>query len=132
MLEWIYINYQISKTKKKWKENQEYTQENDEITQTKYITIKLYTWRKQRKKENKNTQNIWTGMDQRSSSNQRTNKRNGPKSKLTINQYKSKITDQEHTTNVNEWDQSKENERGMRLEREDHVLSNRMIRTWHA
>ena len=48
----------MSKTKKKQKENQEYTQENDEITQTKYITIKLYTWRKQRKKENKNAQNI--------------------------------------------------------------------------
>ena len=45
---------------------------------------------------------------------------------------KSKITDQEHTTDINEWDQSKENERGMRLEREDHALSNRMIRAWHA
>ena len=56
----------MPKTKKKWKENQEYTQENDEITQTKYITIKLYTWRKQRKKENKNAQNIWTELDQRS------------------------------------------------------------------
>ena len=54
------------------------------------------------------------------------------KSKLTINQQKSRITDQEHTTDINEWDQSKENERGMRLEREDHVLSNRMIRTWDA
>ena len=68
----------MSKTKEKWKENQEYTQEDDEITQTKYITIKLYTWRKQRKKQNKNTQNIWTGMDQRSPSNQRTNEGNGP------------------------------------------------------
>ena len=77
----------MSKTmKKKWKENQEYTQANDEITQRKYMTINLYTWRKQRKKENKNTQDIWTGMDQRSSRNERTNKRNGPKSKLTINQ----------------------------------------------
>ena len=54
------------------------------------------------------------------------------KLKLTINQWKLRITDQEHTTDINEWDQSKENERGMRLEREDHVLSNRMIRTWHA
>ena len=70
----------IIKCLKIWKnekENQEYTQEDDEITQGKYMTIKLYTWRKQRKKENKNTQNIWTGMDQRSSSNQRTNKGNG-------------------------------------------------------
>jgi len=40
----------MPKTKKKWKENQEYTQENDEITQRKYMTINLYTWRKQRKK----------------------------------------------------------------------------------
>ena len=40
----------MPKTKKKWKENQEYTQENDEITQTKYITIKLYTWKKTKKK----------------------------------------------------------------------------------
>ena len=31
------------KLRKNEKENQEYTQENDEITQTKYITIKLYT-----------------------------------------------------------------------------------------
>ena len=68
----------MSKTKEKWKENQEYTQEDDEITQTKYITIKLYTWRKQRKKQNKNTQNIWTGMDQRNPSNQRNNEGNGP------------------------------------------------------
>ena len=76
----------MSKTKKKWKENQENMQTDDEINQRKCMTIKLYTWRKQRKKESKNTQSIWTGMDQRSSSNQRTNKRNGPKSKLTINQ----------------------------------------------
>ena len=54
------------------------------------------------------------------------------KSKLTINQQKSRITDQEHTTDINEWDQSKESKRGMRLEREDHVLSNQMIRTWDA
>ena len=122
----------MSKTKKKWKENQEYTQENDEITQTKYITIKLYTWKKQRKKENKNAQNIWTELDQRSPEQSKNQWGKWAKSKLTINQQKSKITDQEHTTDINEWDQSKENERGMRLEREDHVLSNRMIRTWHA
>ena len=41
------------KMRKNEKENQEYTQENDEMIQTKYITIKLYTWRKQRKKEKK-------------------------------------------------------------------------------
>ena len=117
---------------KKWKENQEYTQENDEITQTKYITIKLYTWRKQRKKENKNAQNIWTELDQRSPEQSKNQWGKWAKWKLTINQQKSKITDQEHTTDINEWDQSKENERGMRLEREDHALSNRMIRTWHA
>ena len=88
--------------------------------------------KKTKKKQNKNTQNIWTGMDQRSPEQSKNQWGKWAKSKLTINQQKSKITDQEHTTDINEWDQSKENERGMRLEREDHVLSNRMIRTWHA
>ena len=41
----------MSKTKKKWKENQENMQEDDEINQGKYMTIKLYKWRKQRKKK---------------------------------------------------------------------------------
>ena len=84
------------------------------------------------KKENKNAQNIWTELDQRSPEKSKNQWGKWAKSKLTINQQKSRITDQEHTTDINEWDQSKENERGMRLEREDHVLSNRMIRTWHA
>ena len=43
----------MSKTKKKWKENQENMQTDDEINQRKCMTIKLYTWRKQRKKKTK-------------------------------------------------------------------------------
>ena len=58
--------------------------------------------------------------------------RNMGNSKLTINQWKTRITDQEHTTDIDEWEQSKESKKGMRLEREDHVLSNQMIRTWDA
>ena len=113
------------------KKNQEYTQENDERTQTKYMTIKLYICRKQRRKQKIHRKNIDRNVPKRPRAVKEPI-RNMGNSKLTINQWKTRITDQEDTTDIDKWEQSKESEKDMRLEREDHVLSNWMIRTWDA